>query len=208
MPSGTNSDISGGMKRFLLIAATTIVGFVLAACETTPTLRTQYDFDKTANFQTYKTYAWVGKEQLYVTDDLKSRVSPLLATRLARIVDEALASKGMTLADRPEAADVVVGMTVGARDKIRVDSYPASGFGRFYTGYSPNYWPAETRVSQQVEASLSIDMFDSKAAKPVWHGRGSRDFSTNAGPVSDQELRAHVAQILSVYPPAPATASP
>lgn len=187
--------------RVFAVAMIAVLGSVLAACETTPQLTTEYDFDKTAGFQAYKTYAWVGTDQLYIADNLKGRVSPLLATRLARMVDEELASKGLRLAQSPETADVVVGMTVGARDQVRVDNYPASGFGRFYTGYSPNYWPAEMRVTNYVEGSLSIDLFDAKMSKPVWHGRGSRNFSASSSPVSDQELRAAVSQIMSLYPP-------
>jgi len=185
------------------VALTAALGLAIAACETTPPLRTEYDFDKTASFQAYKTYAWVGSARLYIADSLKSRVSPLLATRLGRFVDEELASKGLRYVDNPETADVVVAMTVGARNQIQVEVTPGSQFGRFYTGYSPNYWPAETRVTSNIEGSLVIDMFDAKMAKPVWHGRGARDFSASSERLTDEELRAAVTQIMANYPPRP-----
>ena len=196
--------MSGNKVRVLAIALTAVLGFGIAACETTPPpLRTEYDFDKTASFQAYKTYAWVGGAKLYVADNLKSRVSPLLATRLGRFVDEELAAKGLRFVDNPNAADVVVGMTVGARNQVQVEVTQGSQFGRFYTGYSPNYWPAETRVTSNLEGSLAIDLFDAKMTKPVWHGKGTRDFSADSERLSDDELRAAVSQIMANYPPTP-----
>ena len=190
------------MKQQFSLGITLVLGIALVACAT-DTVRTSYDFDRSTNFGVFETFAWVGGDQLYIADNLRGRVSPLLAGRLARIVDAELAAKGFRKVDNAESADIVVGMTVGARDRILVNTYPSSTayFGRYYGGYRGAYWGAETQTTQYVEGTLSIDLFDAQLSKPVWHGQGTRIFSESSAPLTDDQLRAAVSAILSDYPP-------
>ena len=192
------------MKQLFSFGMTLVLGFALVACAT-GTVRTSYDFDRFTNFEVFNTYAWIGNDKLYIADNLRGRTSPLLAERLASIVDAELATKGLRMVDSAESADIVVGMTVGARDRIRVDAYPTSSlyYGRYYSRYGSAYWGTGPRMqtTQYVEGTLSIDLFDAQLSKPVWHGQGTRNFSVSSVPLTDDQLRAAVSEILLGYPP-------
>ena len=192
------------MTTRLLTPIALCLVFVLASCSSTP-VRTSYDFDKSVNFTQYKTFAWVGQSRLYLSDELKSRISPLLAERLSPMVENQLIAKGLQKVENLNDADLIVGMTLGARDRIRVDSYPTSSldsFGRYYRPYyRTSYWAYETRTTEYTEAVLAIDLFDTKTERPVWHGRGTRNFTHSSRPVTDEQLNAAVTEILSKYPP-------
>ncbi|WP_395624141.1 DUF4136 domain-containing protein, partial [Sphingomonas daechungensis] len=100
--------------RALPLAAALLV----SACANGPTVRT--DFDPSANFQTYRTYSWIDS-------GVPQGMNPLMFARVKASIDQTLAARGYTLADK---GDFSVAFTIGERDRTEVYD-----FGPFYSGW-------------------------------------------------------------------------
>ena len=173
---------------------------LLSACGSTPPV---VDYDSSVNFGAYRSYAFISDHPL-MRDPSAAGGSPMLEGRLMRVTDEHLQAKGFTKVDDPEKADFAVGFTVGARDKIRVNSYPEPyrpyygrwGWGGAYYGGSPN-----VDVQQYTEGQLSIDVYDVAAHKPAWHGVATRRITDSMRRNPDETITEIVNDILVGFPP-------
>jgi len=118
------------------------------------------------------------------------------------------ASADFSVFEDEASADFSVFYTVGASDKLTIKNYPAVyynnydnwGWGyNYYAGnrygsmsnrYDPflrssfygggsSYRPARTETRTSIEGSISIDVFDVKSKRPVWHGSASKKLQKN-----------------------------
>lgn len=156
------------------------------------------DFDPEADFANVRTFSWISDKPLIVST--AQPVSPLLEGRLMRSIQSNLEAKGLRHVAKASAADVAISFTVGARDKIRVDSYPSMYRGGWGTGWGGAYY-RDVDVTEYTEGRLAIDMFSVKGRSPVWHGWAEKRITSrdveNPQPVIDEVVTA----ILSKYPP-------
>ncbi|MDP5054626.1 MAG: DUF4136 domain-containing protein, partial [Congregibacter sp.] len=165
------------MKRIflrLVAIATASIAATLGGCSANPPI---IDYDRSVDFSGYKTFAFISDHPLMVAEG-SSTSSPLLEGRLMRITEDVLRAKGFTIIADAEAADFAVGFTVGARDKIKVNSYPEP-YHRYYGGWggwgAPYYGSgfgggSNVDVQQYVEGTLAFDIYDVSEHKPAWHG--------------------------------------
>ena len=174
--------VIGGVAALLLVPA-------LALAQ-----KTSYDFSKTANFASFKTYA---------TKDGTKVGQQLIDDRIASAIDAAMASKGFTkTASNP---DVYVVYHV-AFDKEKDISTFSSGYGG---GYGPYGWgwgggmgTTTTQVRDIVVGTLVIDMADAKANQLVWRGMGVKEVDVQAkAEKRDKNIAAAVKKILKDFPP-------
>lgn len=188
-----------------LLAVTTLT-LLLAGCGSTGPV---IDYDQSANFTTYRTYAFISDSPMMRTPDTPP-VSPLLEGRLIRITDDTLQAKGFSKVEDPESADFTVGFTVGARDKIKVNSYPEpyrpyyGGWGwgaTYYGGYGGYGGGTNVDVQQYTEGTLAIDVYDVAEHKPVWHGVATKRITDTMRRNPDESLTEVVQEILQAYPP-------
>jgi hypothetical protein len=155
-----------------------------------------YDFDKTANFAGYKTYAL--KEGTPVGQKL-------IDDRIIGAIDAAMAAKGFTkAADNP---DVVVVYHV-AFDKQKDISTFSSGYGGGYGPYGYGYgggWGGGTTTTQVRDilvGTLVIDIADAGHKQVVWRGMGTKEIDTQAKPDKrDKSIKKAVDKIFKNYPP-------
>lgn len=167
---------------------------LLTACSS---VSIKHDYDQGTDFSAYRTYSWMPERPLLVGP--ATAVSPLLEGRLLKAADAALSAKGMTFIDNAERADVVLSFSIGARDKIRVDSYPSSYRGRGGWGWGAPYYQ-EVDVRNYTEGTLSIDIFDVQKRAPVWHGWAVKTISSSDRG-NEALVREIVAKILEEFPP-------
>jgi len=159
--------------------------FVLASCSS---VRVNSDYDKKANFGSYKTYAYLKS----AVD--KVAISDLDKKRILRSIDDAMATKGMTKSETP---DLLV--SIFTKESERVDIYNNSGFS---WGWSP-YWGmgvGYTNVYSTPEGTLYIDLIDAKTKELVWQGEGS-GYLTKDTEQKDARIKEFVDKILAQYPP-------
>ena len=158
--------------------------------------KTTYDFDKTANFAGFKTYAH--KEGTRVGQEL-------IDARIVAAIDAQMAAKGFTVSE--SAPDVVVVYHV-AFDKQKDISTYSSGYGGGYGRYGYGYgggWAGGTSTTQVRDiliGTLVIDVADVKAGKMVWRGMGVKEVDTTAKPEKrDKSISKAVEKIFKNYPP-------
>jgi hypothetical protein len=155
-----------------------------------------YDFDKTANFASYKTYTL--KEGTPVGQKL-------IDDRIIGAIEAAMAAKGFTkAADNP---DVVVVYHV-AFDKQKDISTFSSGYGGGYGSYGYGWgggWgggTTSTQVRDILVGTLVIDIADAGHKQIVWRGMGTKEIDTQAKPDKrDKSIKKAVDKIFKNYPP-------
>jgi hypothetical protein len=183
-------------------AALAAMTFAIAlGCAETPIVR--YDFYPGTAFATYETFAWMQDDPLVTAAGSASEASPLLRRRVTEVIENELGAKGYRrVADR-SAADFVVAYTMGARDKIDVDSYPGPYRGRWSWGWP--YFGSRVDVNVYQEGRLAIDVFDGRLRQPVWHGRATKRLSAEDVRLARDRVGGAVKEILKNFPP-PTTA--
>lgn len=179
-------------------AAPAALLLVLAACAS---LQVGSDYDRKASFANYHTFTIMQRER-------RGAHNPLVISRTEDAITADLAAKGYRAASDSASADFTVDFTVGSRERTDINSYPqpyaAIGWGGW--GWGPGwwggpYWGNDIDVRQVKEGTLSIDVFDARTHRPVWHGWAKKELTRTDIEQSEQPIRAAVAAILAKFPP-------
>ncbi len=162
--------------------------FVFASCST---VRVASDYDKEANFSTYKSFAF------YKPGIDKTKVNDIDKKRILRAIENNLLAKGFNKAETP---DLLV--SIFTKENERVDVYNNNfGYGwgwnpYWYGGYGGN------SVSRTTEGSLFIDLIDTKTNSLVWQGKGTANLINSSDiEAKEQRINEIVTKILAEYPP-------
>ena len=161
----------------------------LTACSTTPSVTVKTDYNHSATFGQYHTYA---------LDTSSIGLSPTGNAALQEALRSGLASRGFTEKSAGKA-DLYIVSTVFTREKLH--TLPAGGATIWPSHYGP-YGVARVGmnvdVTQYTEGSLVIDFVDSKTHKLVFRGLGQAVVgSTERNAVA---IRAAVEKIVAAYP--------
>jgi Domain of unknown function (DUF4136) len=156
--------------------------------------KVSYDYDKSANFAGFKTYAH--KEGTKVGQ-------PLVDDRIVAAIDAQLAAKGLTKAESDPDVFVVYHI---AFDKQKDISTYSSGYGG---GYGPYGWgwgggmgTSTTQVRDILIGTLVIDIADAKQSKLAWRGMATKEVKTQANPEKrDKSINDAMKKIFKNYPP-------
>lgn len=169
------------MKTIKLLSVLTL--FIFASCSS---VRVNSDYDKKANFESYKTYAFLksGIDKVEISDLDKKRI--------LRSIDDVMATKGFTKDSNPDLL-----ISIFTKEKERVDVYNSYGFG---WGWNPWWGMNYTNVSTTPEGVLYIDLIDAKTKELVWQGEGS-GYLTKDTHKKDERIKTFVSKILEQYPP-------
>ncbi len=180
-------------KRLVTLALAMMLMPALAMAQ-----KVSYDFDKTANFASFKTYA--------LKDGTKVG-QQLIDDRIVAAIETELAAKGFTKTE--SNPDVFVVYHV-AFDKQKDISTYSSGYGGGYGGYGWRYgggWAGGTSTTQVRDilvGTLVIDLADAKKGELAWRGMGVKEVDTQAKPEKrDKSISTAVNKIFKNYPPKP-----
>ncbi len=186
--------------RFLLAA--TIVA--VASCSTSSGIKTFHDYNPSMDFASYRTWSFMSARPMIVSTTT-AIVNPLLEDRVMRAIRSEMGRKGFSYVNDPESADVVISFTVGSRDQVKVDQYPASyrtSYGRYYRGYGyRTSYGTETRVRQYTEGQLAIDIFDVENHTPAFHGSASKRLTSSDRDNPEALISSVVSEALIGFPP-------
>jgi hypothetical protein len=177
------------MKTFVAAATVVLLFPALALAQ-----KTSFDFDKTADFSKYKTYA--------LKDGTKVG-QPLIDNRIVAAIETELAAKGLKKSDA--ASDVVVVYHVAFDKQQDITAYSTGGA---YGGYGYRYgggWGTTTtdvRVNEILVGTLVVDIADSTKKEVVWRGMGVKEIDVQAkADKRDKNINAAVKKILKDFPP-------
>jgi hypothetical protein len=177
------------MQKKLVTAIAVVLASALLVAQ-----KVSYDFEKTANFAAFKTYAH--------KDGTKVGQS-LIDDRILAAIDAELGAKGFMKSE--SNPDVFVVYHV-AFDKEKDISTYSSGYGG---GYGPYGWgwgggmgTTTTQVRDILIGTLVIDMADAKKGQLAWRGMGVKEVDTQAKPDKrDKSINNAVKKIFKNYPP-------
>ena len=163
-------------------------------------VRVLSDYDKNANFSTYKSYAF------YKTGIDKAQISDLDKKRILRAIETEMSTRGFSKSESP---DILV--SIFTKESEQVDVYNnywgGGGFGwgwnpYFYGGFGPGWGWGGSNVSTRTQGSLYIDLIDAKNKELVWQGKGVGTLgNTKNMEKKEARIREFVAEILMQYPP-------
>ncbi|MVX35492.1 DUF4136 domain-containing protein [Myroides sp. LoEW2-1] len=169
------------------------IAFALLLTAACSSVRVNTDYDKSANFTAYKTYAFLkeGVDAAQINDIDKKRI--------LNSIDAELTAKGFVKSnDNP---DFVISIFTLATKNVNVThSNYYSPWG--YYGYGPYWGPQNTNISTHIEGTLYIDIFDTKNKSLVWQGTGIGLITPNQKSEKKEERIKEFAQkVLSTFPP-------
>lgn len=148
-----------------------------------------HDFDRTANFSNYRSYAWVRGTSL---DD------PLNHNRIVRAVDTQMASKGLAIVDATANPDLLVAYHATFDKSLEINGL-ASGWGGYRFG---GMRTGTARADEITVGTLVIDLVDAKTRTIVWRGMATKDLDLNAKPEKrDKNIDKAAAKLFQHYPP-------
>ena len=155
-------------RRALIITA---LVFTVAACA--PSVKVRSDTDPGVDMRQYQTYDFFS--QLGIEGESYSN---LLGQHFREAISSQMNSRGFSQAEAPQ---LQVNVSIGAQEKVRVDTYNdpylyGGYYGRGGWGYGGMYgnpWGyggTQTTVRQYTEANVYIDLVDARTHKMVWQG--------------------------------------
>lgn len=175
------------MKKLLTIASMLLVLVSVTSCSS---VRVASDYDKNANFNSYKTFAF------FKTGIDKAEISDLDKRRILRAIEAEMLAKGFQKSSNP---DVLV--SIFTKSKERVSVYNNTwGWGGFGPGWGWG-WNNPSTVSTSTEGVLYIDLIDAKKKELVWQGKGTGYLTSRSVEKKEARIKEFVNKIMERYPP-------
>jgi Domain of unknown function (DUF4136) len=146
------------------------------------------DYDRGANFTSYKTYAWTRGTEL--TDELNH-------ARVVRAIDGRLAAKGLVRVEPGADPDVLVAYHASFDTNLRIDGF-STAWGPYGLGsHSGSAWIQEILVG-----TLVVDLADARRHALVWRGTATSDIHTTDKPEKrDRNIARATEKMFKNYPP-------
>jgi hypothetical protein len=163
--------------------------FLLLAllCSVAWTQDVKVDWDKTANFAGYRTYAW--------TTGTPAK-NPLMGQRIVEAIDQQLAAKGLQKVEDSGNPDLLVLYHAATGSQTQYNS-TGTGWGWSWGGMQT------TTVNEIPTGQLSVDIGDAKTKKLLWLGTASDTLSDNPEK-NEQKIHKAVDKMFKKFPPPPA----
>ncbi len=176
------------MKKLKLFLPATILLFLLTtACSS---VRVASDYDKQANFENYKTFAF------FKPGIDKAEINDLDKRRILRAIEKELLDKGFTKSENP---DLLVSIFTTSREEVNVynNNFGPYGYG---WGWTPYYWNDYSTVTTSTQGYLYIDLVDAAKKELVWQGQGVGYLTSNVNK-KEERINEFVSKIMKNYPP-------
>ena len=179
------------MKNLLKTWPLLILIMVVTSCSS---VRVATDYDKTAEFGAYKTFAFFknGIDQAEISD--------LDKRRILRAIESELLAKGFTKSENP---DLLVSIFTKSNQRVNVYNnywgYGGWGWGGFY-GPGWGWGWNQPYATTQTEGILYIDLLDANKKELIWQGMGTGYLSRNMDK-KEERIREFVSKIMEKYPP-------
>jgi hypothetical protein len=165
--------------------------FILLVVTSCATIKVTSDFDKTAPFAGYKTYA-------FTPEALNLNIEELNRKRLISATENELSLKGFTKSDKP---DILIDLKITGEQKQTATATSTGGYGGRY-GWGGGYGTTTVNYDSYVEGTLFIEMVDAAKSQIVWQGRGVATLNPDASAQKrESNINNAVKMIFAKYPP-------
>jgi hypothetical protein len=171
--------------KLLLTAATVVLVSTIALAQ-----KVNYDFDKSANFSSFRTYAWA--QGTHVNDELNHK-------RIVTAIDAQLAAKRFRKVGADEHPDVLVAYHASFDKDLQINA-SSVGWGPY--GLGGGNRSGSARVQEVVVGTLVVAMMDARSSSVVWRGVASTDIDASASPQRrDRNTNKAAEKLFKNYPP-------
>jgi len=176
------------MKKLLLPV---LVMIIAASCSS---VKISSDYDKSAGFASYKTFA-------FTQEALNYPMSELDRTRILTAITNELTAKGFTKSDNP---DVLIDFNIKTQQQQTATATSTGGYGYGYRyGWGGGFSTTTINYDTYTDGTLFIDMIDASKKQLVWQGRGTKTLAEDASAATkEKNINYAVKQIFMKYPPA------
>ena len=169
-----------------------ILLLVLTSCSS---VRVATDYDREANFDNYKTFAF------FKPGIDKAEINDLDKRRILKAIETELMAKGYIKSENP---DMLV--SIFTKSNQRVDIYNnAWGNGAWgWGGYGGWGWRSgwnNNQVTTTTEGVLYIDLIDAQKKELIWQGSGTGNLETRNVEKKEVRVKEFVSQMLMQFPP-------
>ncbi|MFC0777874.1 DUF4136 domain-containing protein [Flavobacterium sp. HJSW_4] len=164
-----------------------------------PTVKVTTDYDHSANFSEYKTFA------VYDLKAQQGQVNQLNVDRVAKAIRNEMLAKGFTESSNP---DLKVNAVSILKNKTQVTADTNFyGYGGMYRPYG--YWGGGAMMGggsttfntyDYVDGSLVIDIVSTKTDKLIWQGIGNAEIDSRPDN-PEQFINDAITKILAGFPP-------
>jgi hypothetical protein len=146
-----------------------------------------FDYDRSANFTTYKTYQWMDQKTLDPGDQLLDR-------DIKRAVNQQLVGKSLRQVDNGGDLQVTYQGMISQEKQFDGFGWGGRGWGMPGSG---------TVTTSTIEVgTLVIELFDSGTRQLVWRGVASKTLDISKDPDKNyKKLEKAMAELLKNYPP-------
>jgi hypothetical protein len=144
----------------------------------------QFDYDRSANFSTYKTYQWVEQQTGLAGNQLMDQ-------NIKRAVDQQLVGKGLRRVET--GGDLQVRYQGSISQEKQFDGF----------GSGPRWWGNTRVTSSTIEVGkLVIELFDPATRQLVWRGSAAKTLDIKKDPDKNyRNLEKAMAKLFKNYPP-------
>ena len=168
------------MKKLLKFTPMFLLLIGLASCSS---VRVAADYDREANFDNYKTFAF------FKPGIDKAEINDIDKRRILRAIEAELMAKGYTKSENP---DMLV--SIFTKSNQRVDIYNnAWGNGAWgWGGYGGWGWRSgwnNNQVTTTTEGMLFIDLIDTNKKELIWQGSATGNLNYNSVEKKNLELK-------------------
>jgi len=180
------------MKKLLKFTPMFLLLIGLASCSS---VRVAADYDREANFDNYKTFAF------FKPGIDKAEINDIDKRRILRAIEAELMAKGYTKSENP---DMLV--SIFTKSNQRVDIYNnAWGNGAWgWGGYGGWGWRSgwnNNQVTTTTEGMLFIDLIDTNKKELIWQGSGTGNLNYNSVEKKESRIKEFVSKMLEQFPP-------
>jgi len=163
------------------------VGIALLAATVSFAQQVKTDYDRSTDFNQYKTYSW---------QEIKPENS-LWDARIKDAVDAQLAAKGWTQVDSGGDVAIVAIKTTQTQRSLQT-FYDGFGGGWRWRGFGGM---GETTTTEQdyKEGTLVVDLYDAKTKQLIWRGSAEGTLSNNTEK-NEKNLDKGVAKMFKKFP--------
>ena len=173
------------------------LSLLLLGCATIPV---NYDYDRQANWSSYKTYDWYAASAR-AKGKAAGVVNPIMDSRVRHAVEQELATRGYKLEKTGEPDFLVTYYPVYQDHTVVTQSGMYGGWGyRRPFGYGVAV--PFTDVYQYRDGAIVLEIVDHKTNQMVWQAIGQGALTGIVDPRdADEQVAGAVKQILARFPP-------
>jgi hypothetical protein len=147
----------------------------------------EVDFEKTADFSSYHTYAWAPFQE--------PASNPANHIRITRAVERELEAKGFTKGESAAATDIFVHYQ-GSRDK-KVRGTPSQRD----SNWQPSNPTFQVDFSRVEVGTLVVELWDAKTKDIVWRAKAAEVIRREDQ--AEEVINQAVKRLMAAYPPKP-----